>query len=90
MTDMENKISTTDLTYEDIRKRKRIVLEKLRKEKAKMDYFGRALLDEYRLPKIAGLTSIDSVRKTGQVVSGVFYAYRVLKSVGKVIGVFRH
>lgn len=89
MTNAENKNNPADLTYEEIRLRKRVVLEKIRKEQAKMKYFGNALLDEYRLPKLAGLTSIDSIRRTGQVVTGVFYAYRVLKSVGKVLGVFR-
>ncbi len=86
---MENPDQTTDLTFEDIRRRKRIVLEKIRKEKKNISVLSHALLEEYKIPKLAGLTSFNAIRRTGQVISGTIYALNVIKSVGKVIGKFR-
>lgn len=81
--------SSKPMAYDDIRLRKQVVLRKIRREQSRIKYLTEQIVEDYHHPFGDGLFSIPNLKRAGSVVGGIFYAYRVLKSVSRVIGLFR-
>lgn len=89
MTTEKNSPVQRQMTFDDIRLRKQEVLQKIRQEQKRIRYLTDQLVDDYHRPLWNGLLSVPNVKRVGSIAGGTFYAFRLLRSISRVTGVFR-
>lgn len=75
------------LTFEDIKIRKQKVLSQIHDCQARMKLYTNGLLMDYHRPE--SFFSVTGVRKLSGYVGSALYAFRILKSLSRVTGIFK-
>jgi len=88
---MRNNMNSFDdpqlVTFEDIKIRKQKVLSQIHDCQARMKLYTNGLLMDYYRPE--SFFSFTGVRKLSGYVGSGLYAFRILKSVSRVMGLFK-
>lgn len=75
------------MTFEDVSKRKSDVLMKIRRNQEEMKSYLRELSSDYQRPDT--FLSVQGVKKAVGWAGGAFYAFKILRSIVRVTGIFR-